>query len=586
MAAGGRRVSYIAPELLQIIEDSVKTSTGYYMYEYNEKNDGKPSIEINFNEHDKEMQKVIIMSSSILSLPRFSVSFYENYRKGSKPAGTMDNISILFSKEKIGGRDIINLDQTAKNTDIYLNIQKFIDLLVELKICPDDLPEDFKRISTKGDGNCLFNAISYQLGQETPQEVRRNIGTSQKMKTTDGEWGMEDEVINASKVYNRTVIWFTYLGGILRFHIVKKATLTKPIVLFNCNLREKNKEGNHWETIEISDERIQYIYLLYSLYMSVYDEPQVEGYIFLKFRYEYNIVPQALFDSGIDRSNTLLYQKTPRITKTQNTDKNNFNYFIYYNFENRTPLLFFSNSIHCPHCFNILTNKYVCDTCRKRIFVSTVSYFVEDLTLEDLKKSGYIDENTRLFKPDFQTLCNRKSEPNIPSGELLFKDEKCSQPISLFTRIENRYRYRYNVSGFNISLIRDILIQLPKIWKDGDLILYNTQSLKRSNTPTDVWKSGKEPGMLYPINLVHKPFFELHLDKNDNPLFLYSNIDLPLQLESQFRKSKKLTRSKSLKSLKSLKNKKTNKSKSLKKLKNKKTNKSKSLKNKKTNKFN
>ena len=211
MAAGGRPVSYIAPELLKFIEDSRKTSTGYHMYEYDEKNDGKPSIEINFSEQDQEMQKAFIMSLSILSLPRFSVSFYETYRKGSKPAGTMDKISILFSKEKIGGRNIINLDQTAKNTDIYLNIQKFIDLLVELKICPDDLPEDFKRISTKGDGNCLFNAISYQLGgeEETPQKVRQDIGTSQKMKTTDREWGTEKEVINASNVYNRTVIWFS-----------------------------------------------------------------------------------------------------------------------------------------------------------------------------------------------------------------------------------------------------------------------------------------------------------------------------------------------------------------------------------------
>ena len=575
MAAGGRPV-YIDPGLLKFIEDSRKTSTGYYIYEYDEKNDGEPSIEINFSEQNQETQKVIIMSSSILSLPRFGISFYETYRKGSQPAGTMDNISILFSKEKIGGRDIINLDQTDENTDIYLNIQKFIDLLVELKICPDDLPEDFKRISTKGDGNCLFNAISYQLGgQETPQEVRINIGTSQKMKTTDREWGTEKEVINASKVYNRTVIWFTYLGGILRFHIVKKETLTKPIVLFNCNLHQKNEQGNHWETIEISDERIQYIYLLYSLYLYVYDEPPVEGYIFLKFRYEYNIVPQALFDSGIDRSNTLLYQKTPSIIRIKNTDKD-FDYFIYYDFEKPTPLLFFSNSVHCPHCYNVSTDKYICNKCTKRMFLTTLSYYVEDLTLKQLAKSKYIDGNTRLFKPDFKTLCNRKSEPNIPSGELLFKDEKCSTLQSLFTRIENRYRYRYNVSdiSFNIPIIRDILMQLPKIWKDGDLILYNTQSLKSSNTPTDVWKYGKEPGMLYPINLVNKPFFELHLDKNDKPLLLYSNIDLPLT--PAFRKTKKLKRSKSLKSLK---NKKTNKSKSLK---NKKTNKSKSLKNKKT----
>lgn len=331
--------------------------------------------------------------------------------------------------------------------------------------------------------------------------------------------------------------------------------------------------------------------------MSVYDEPQVEGYIFLKFKYEYTIVPEALFASGINRSKTLLYQKTLSTTKKQNTDKNDFDYFIYYNFENPIPLLFFSNSVHCPHCFKISTDKYVCDTCRKRIFVSTVSYYVKDLTLEQLTNSRYINANTRLFKPDFQTLCNRKSEPKIPSGELLFKDEKCSQPLSLFTRIENRYRYRYNVSGSDISFIRDILLGLPKIWKDGDLILRNEQSLKRSNTPTDVWKYGKEPGMLYPLNHVYKPFFELHLDENDNPLFLYSNMELPLQ--SQFRKSKKLTR---LKSLKSLKNKKTNGSKSLKikksnrskSLKNKKSNKSKSLKikktkslkNKKTNKFN
>lgn len=560
------------------------------MYEYDKKSDGEPSIEINFSEQDQEMQKAIIMSSSILSLPRFSVSFCETYRKGSRPSGTVDKIYILFSKVKIDRRHIINLDQTTKNTDIYLNIQKFIDLLIKLKICPDDLPEDFKRISTKGDGNCLFNAISYQLGgQKTPQEVRLDIGTSQKMKTTDREWGTEKEVINASKVYNRTVIWFTYLGGILRFHIIKKATLTKPIVLFNCNLHQKNEQGNHWETIEISDERIKYIYLLYSLYMSVYDEPQVEGYIFLKFKYEYTIVPEALFDSGINRSKTLLYQKTLSTTKKQNTDKNDFDYFIYYNFENPIPLLFFSNSVHCPHFFKISTDKYVCDICTKRIFVSTVSYYVKDLTLEQLTNSRYIDANTRLFKPDFQTLCNRKSEPKIPSGELLFKDEKCSQPLSLFTRIENRYRYRYNVSGSDISFIRDILLGLQTKWKKDDLILYNEQSLKRSNTPTDVWKYGKEPGMLYPLNHVYKPFFELHLDKNDKPLFLYSNMELPLQ--SQFRNTKKKTNKKSLKNKKtngskSLKIKKSNRSKSLKNKKSNKSNKSKSLKNKKTNKFN
>ena len=240
MAAGGKRVSYIDPRLLQFIEESMKTSTGYYMYQYDKKNDGEPSIEINFSEQSQEMQKVIIMSSSILSLPRFIVSFYEKYRKGSKPAGTMDNIYILFSKENIDGRHIINLDQKAENTDIYSNIQKFIDLLVELKICPDDLPEDFKRISTKGDGNCLFNAISYQLdGQETPQQVRQKIATSREMAFTDRKWGTEYEVIKASDVYYRTVIWFTYLGGILRFHIVKKPNQIPPIVLFNCNLREK-----------------------------------------------------------------------------------------------------------------------------------------------------------------------------------------------------------------------------------------------------------------------------------------------------------------------------------------------------------
>jgi hypothetical protein len=208
------------------------------------------------------------------------------------------------------------------------------------------------------------------------------------------------------------------------------------------------------------------------------------------------------------------------------------------------------------------------------MFLTTLSYYVEDLTLEQLAKSGYIDENTRLFKPDFQTLCNRKSEPNIPSGELLFKDEKCSTLQSLFTRIKKRYIYRYNVSdkSFNIPSIRDILSGFSQTWKDGDLILYNTQSLKRSNTPTDVWKYGKEPGLLYPINLVHKPFFELHLDENNKPLLLYSNIVLPLT--PAFRKTKKLKRSKSLK------NKKT------KSLKKKKINKSKSLKKKKTNKFN
>ena len=566
MAAGGKRVSYIDPRLLQFIEESMKTSTGYYMYQYDKKNDGEPSIEINFSEQSQEMQKVIIMSSSILSLPRFIVSFYEKYRKGSKPAGTMDNIYILFSKENIDGRHIINLDQKAENTDIYSNIQKFIDLLVELKICPDDLPEDFKRISTKGDGNCLFNAISYQLdGQETPQQVRQKIATSREMAFTDRKWGTEYEVIKASDVYYRTVIWFTYLGGILRFHIVKKPNQIPPIVLFNCNLREKNIQGNHWETIEVSTERVQYIYLLYSLYMSVYDDEQPpEGFVFFKYKYEYNAVPQALFGIGIDKSKTLLYQKTPKITRIQNTDKD-FDYFIYYDSEIPTPLIFFSNSVHCPHCFEISTDKYVCDACRRRMFVSTVSYFVEGLKLEHLTTSKYIDDNTRLFNPDFKTLCNRKSEPKNPSGELLFKDKKCSEPLSLFTRLENRYKYRYNVNffGSDIDYIRDILLSLPQTWKKDDLEIQGHQYLTHAYTPTDVWKYGKEPRMLDPKNLVKNPFFELHLDKDDKPLFLYSNTELPLT--PAFRKTKKSKSLNKLKKTKSLKKKKINKSKSLKK---------------------
>jgi hypothetical protein len=579
MAAGGKRVSYIDPRLLQFIEESRKTSTGYYMYQYDKKNDGEPpSIEIEFEQSEeneeskesKEMQevrKVIIMTSSILSLPRFIVSFSEKYRTGSRPAGAMDKICILFSKENIVGRDIINLDQKAKNTNIYSNIQKFIDLLATLKVCPDDLPDDFKRISTTGDGNCLFNAISYQLeGQETPQQVRQKIATSREMAFTDRKWGTEYEVINASDVYYRTVIWFTYLGGILRFHIVKKPNQMHPIVLFNCNLPEKNIQGNHWETIELSTERVQYIYLLYSLYMSVYDDEQPpEGFVFFKYKYEYNAVPQALFDIGIDNTKTLLYQKTPKITRIQNTDKD-FDYFIYYDFKKPTPLFFFSNSVHCPHCFRISTDKYVCDACRRRMFVSTVSYFVDGLKLDHLTTSKYIDDNTRLFNPDFKTLCNRKSEPKNPSGELLFKDKKCSEPLSLFTRLENRYKYRYNVNffGSDIAYIRDILLQLPKTWKKDDLTLQGLQSLKYANTPTDIWKHGKEPEMLYPTypkNLVKNPFFELHLDKDDKPLFLYSNTELPLT--PAFRKTKKS------KSLKSLKKKKINKSKSLKKKKSK-----------------
>ena len=135
-------------------------------------------------------------------------------------------------------------------------------------------------------------------------------------------------------------------------------------------------------------------------------------------------------------------------------------------------------------------------------------------------------------------------------------------------------RYRYNVYGSDIAYIRDILLQLPKTWKKDDLALQGLQSLKYANTPTDIWKQGKEPDMLYPTNLVKKPLFELHLDKDDKPLFLYSNTELPLT--PAFRKTKK---SKSLKSLKSLKKKKINKSKSLKKKK------SKNLKSLKTNKI-
>ena len=580
-AAGGRHPSsYIDPELLQAIEASMKTSTGYYMYEYDKKIDGEPpSIEIEFeqseeneeSEESKEIQevrKVIIITSSILSLPRFIVSFSEKYKTGSRPTGTMDKICILFSKENIDGRHIINLDKKAKNTNIYSNIQKFIGLLVELKVCPDDLPDDFKRIPTTGDGNCLFNAISYQLkGQETPIQVRQKIATDREMAFTDRKWGTEHEVINASDVYDRTVIWFTYLGGILRFHIVKKLNQMHPIVLFNCNLGEKNIQGNHWETIELSDERIQYIYLLYSYYLLMYKKEPVEGYIFLKFKYEYNVMPQALFVNGIDESKTLLYQKTPTNIRIQNTDKD-FDYFIYYDFKKPTRLFFFSNSVHCPHCFRISTDKYVCDTCRQKMFVSTVNYFVEGLKFDDLTTSKYIDDNTRLFNPDFKTLCYRKSEPKNPSGELLFKDKKCSEPLSLFTRIENRYKYPYKVSGLEIPYIRNKLLELSYEWKDIDRQILGPQSLKHAYTPTDVWKYGMEP-MLYPKNLVKKPFFELHLDKDDKPLFLYSNLEL--RLTPAFRKTKK---SKSLKSLKkkktkSLKKKKTNKSKSLKKKKSK-----------------
>jgi hypothetical protein len=310
----------------------------------------------------------------------------------------------------------------------------------------------------------------------------------------------------------------------------------------------------------------------------MYKKEPVEGYIFLKFKYEYNVVPQALFVNGIDESKTLLYQKTPTNIIIQNTDKD-FDYFIYYDFKKPTPLFFFSNSVHCPHCFRISTNKYVCDACRKKMFVSTVSYFVEGLKLDRLTKSKYIDDNTRLFKPDFQTLCNRKSELKIPSGELLFSDPKCSQPLSLFTRLENRYKYSYNVSGLNIGYIKDKLSILFPIWKKVDLVLYGRQSLKYDNIPIDVWKyvRGREPEMLYPENLVQEPLFELHLGENDNPFLLYSNIDDPLN--SRFRKRKK---TKSPNKSKNLKKKKTNKSKSLKSLKLKKTKSLKKLKLKKT----
>lgn len=325
----------VDPAILRILEESRLYSTGYYMYKYEKKKDDQtPSIEINFSDEDQEIQEAIIRSSYIMSLSRFIISFSEMYKRGSRP------VVVLFSKAKIDGQQILNLSKHT-NTSIYSNIQKFIDLLATLKVCPDDLPDDFKRISTKGDGNCLFNAISYQLeDQETPRQVRRKIATSREMRYTDEEWGTEHEVINASDVYDRTVIWFTYLGGILRFHIVKKSTKTPPIVLFNCNLGKKKIQGNHWETIELSDERIQYIYLLYSYYLLMYKKEPVEGYIFLKFKYEYNVVPQALFVNGIDESKTLLYKKTPTNIIIQNTDKD-FDYFIYYDFNTPTPLFFF-----------------------------------------------------------------------------------------------------------------------------------------------------------------------------------------------------------------------------------------------------
>lgn len=72
----------------------------------------------------------------------------------------------------------------------------------------------------------------------------------------------------------------------------------------------------------------------------MYKKEPVEGYIFLKFKYEYNVVPQALFVNGIDESKTLLYKKTPTNIIIQNTDKD-FDYFIYYDFNTPTPLFFF-----------------------------------------------------------------------------------------------------------------------------------------------------------------------------------------------------------------------------------------------------
>jgi len=250
-------------ELKQAMEQSmIEQKSSFYMYRnfFSRKLEPLQQFEINFDDFYDTLQLL-----NFSELNEFSIEFEKEKEKFKKES---EKIILYFSKiyyaelrlEKLDYKTETNLIDLIK---IYLERNKLFFLKSSPpKLCPDNLPFGFTRIPTTGDGNCLFNAISYQYNinklledRKTPYQVRQDIATNPRMKK-EGEWGTEDEIINASLKYKRTFIWFTNLEGEVRFNYSKFDSRYIPIILFNCNLNRENNQGNHWESLELDDYHI------------------------------------------------------------------------------------------------------------------------------------------------------------------------------------------------------------------------------------------------------------------------------------------------------------------------------------------
>jgi len=415
-----------------------------------------------------------------------------------------------------------------------------------------------------------------------------------------GKDGGIPEIISATVLIQHDIILFTYHKGEGE-HVFEKYGENnngKYILLFHCKMSEHSKESNHFVYLEnvysldihrIISEMNKYNvrvwpHVMYQIstesirgkqpeiYTTINDNP--DEVFFLKFRLDTQTSVSLEKKKGMKDRITLDIPIT--IKKGRQYPEQN----LYLNPVADNKQLGKLNTIlfkklcqfsgYCPHCFYLSVNKYICDRCEKRMFVYTLVYKLKNLSPEMLISTEMIDINTR-FKRGLAIFYGEKSEveSDIVSGELEYEEK--DSPVYLLTGWENRYKYKYNLFGYEFKDIAS------KLKKNTQQIIYSIKKDSTSITPTDIWKFD-DKDVLIPDRLVVQPEYELHLDKDGNLLFLYSKTEIK-GLKSAFRKRKKLKTNKS----KSLKKKKTNKSKSLKK---KKTNKSKSLKKLKLKKFN
>ena len=445
-----------------------------------------------------------------------------------------------------------------------------------------------------------------------------------------GKDGGIPEIISATVLIQHDIILFTYHKGEGE-HVFEKYGENnngKYILLFHCKMSEHSKESNHFVYLEnvynldihhIISEMNKYKVTVWprvmyqistesvrgkepEIYTTINENPDTD--FFLKFRL--NTQTSVSLEKGKGMKDRIKLDIPITIKKDRQIPEPS----LYLNTVADDKQLKKLNTIlfkklcqfsgYCPHCFYLSENKYICDRCKKRMFVYTLVYKLKELSPEMLISSEMIDINTR-FKRGLAIFYGEKSEvkSDLVSGELEYEEK--DSPVYLLTGWENRYKYKYNLFGYEFKDIAS------KLKKNTQQIIYSIKGEDPTSiTSTDIWKFD-DKNFLIPDRLVVEPKHELHLDKDDNLLFLYSKSKIKLP-DLAFRKTKKPNSSISLrsKSLNKLKLKKTNKSKSLNKLKlkklnkskslkslkslknlkNKKTNKSKSLKKKKTNKFN